>query len=431
MATPEPEVLPAGVIPDEDIRGSDEQEHARLVAELERKMAQIDGMSGIPDSLKRKLKAEAAGAIMNSLGPASEDDPPWKHQARQEAADRWRGSIDALEGFPDNLVEDLFDQVDASIAPTTKGEYPPGYLRNLELIDWLAGEVPSAEDLTYEAPTYGETALGLPGRSEAAQAQANPYARDAQQKTIERYRDQLQDRGIGAEDVAALTRIQRGAQDTRQRGEQAIRQQLASRGMTTGGSRIAQDLALANQIRQSSTEKEGDVTRGYGDRGTQAARSIGQYGEGMADQTFREQFETARATDELRRKNAAALQRRGEDVRGFETRAALQAAQAPYQSHGLAQLPARLMLDTYKSEAPVRRSERTLADWVSRQNEARGRGASPWDYVRGAGQVGIGIATGNPGLVAAGVADTAGSYEKDANKQKPIKPSPFWTYGER
>jgi hypothetical protein len=184
---------------------------------------------------------------------------------------------------------------------------------------------------------------------------------------------------------------------------------------------MARNIDVANQLRQQATGQEDAVMRDYGRRGAQSTQQLGEYGAGMAKQTFGEEYETGGATDRLQRANAAAGIRREDHLRDMSNAAALQKAKSGFQSAGMGGGAARNYLNLYQTEIPVRTSESILGKKVARINKERAKKPGFGDYLGNIWDAGVGIATGNPNKIAEGVGDFAGNVERAHNPPDPLK----------
>lgn len=417
----------------EDIRQSDEQK--RRV-----KSSQVNRGTGRTWSLEEIQKLYDAGATREQVDLITSN--------RMSELDAW-AMLGLRETEPEGLdeiraqysqrsTEEPFDVATRGPAPPPgPPQYPGGYLETLAIIDELGYQTPTADELSYEAPTYELDELGLPQVSEAAGAEADPYARETQRATLDRLRAQLLETGLGAEDIAALEQIQRRTEEQRLRGGREVTQRL---GGAIGGEQVSGDIELANALRMASTEQESDVVAGMERRGAAAASNLGKYGGDLAQQTFREDFETGSAADRLARANAMATQGYQEDIAGLEQTAERWRAQAPLKEATLKQLPLGLKGQLAKTEAKARFSDEELAASMAQYNRSveKANGVSFWDWLQPAVEFGAGAvatyfgagAVGVP-LMAKGTAGFVEAGERELNPRPTIETDvPVYGHGQ-
>lgn len=348
----------------EEVRESDEQKRRT-------KSSQVNRGTGRTWSLQEIQKLYDAGATREQVDLITSN--------RMSELDAW-AMLGLREHEPEGLdeiraqysqrsMEEPFDVATRGPGPPPGApQYPGGYLETLALIDELGYQTPTADELSYDAPTYEIDELGLPQFSEAAGAEADPYARETQRATLDRLRAQLLETGLGAEDIAALEQIQRRTEEQRLRGGRDISSGLAERGVAIGGEQVAGDIDLANALRMASTEQEAGVVAGMERRGATAAANLGQYGGDLAQQTFREDFDTGSSADRLARANAMATQDYQQERAGLEQTAERWRAKAPLKEATLKQLPLGMKGQLAKTEAKARFSDEELSAAMAQYN---------------------------------------------------------------
>ena len=346
-------------------------------------------------------------------------------QIPAEEMKNWTVEGPQMGDYPGGIQTQAFVGLGPEPALAPESTYPGGYLDTLAIMDQLEAALPSEADLSYDAPTYGLDALGLPEVSEASLAGPDIYGRETQRATLDRLRAQLDETGLGAEDIAALERIQRQTEKARLTGGRAVTQRL---GGARGGEQIRGDIELANALRMASTEEESDVVASMEGRTRAAAAGLGEYGAGLAKQVFGEELQTGGAADRLAMASAGATADWAGHQVELEDTAERVRAQAPLNRQKLARYPLDLKGQLAKGEVSVRQREDFLRLNVDQYNRsvAKQNGVGFWGWAEGIGLTVVGgVLMFVPGAQPVGAAAiAAGGLKIAENIEKELNPKP-------
>jgi hypothetical protein len=189
----------------------------------------------------------------------------------------------------------------------------------------LGGFLPTAEDLSYD-PT-------LQGRSELAQAKADPESIKAQRQVLRQLQDVYAQEGMTEADRAAMELASRrvGAQVSAERA--AALEQLSQQGMLGGGAQLTARLGAAQTGANALADFNAQNTIAARQRALSALQQSGELAGQVRGQSFGEAATRGQASDVVRgsdvdRLNEAARARAEAEQTAFGNRMALGTAQA-------------------------------------------------------------------------------------------------------